>query len=110
MGETVAVVSVGGVPLSGATQWLESRAQEGPWWPIVGALRNTYSPDPDDTGKWLACRVKAVNKEARVVAPIEVQNVPGVPPGAGAVQAGACTPASLWSSRQQHCGIAPCTA
>lgn len=79
VGDTIAVVTAGGAPPSGATQWLESSAQEGPWCPIIGALRSTYSPDPDDTGKWLACRVRSGKKEARVVAPTKVQNVPGVP-------------------------------
>ena len=76
----MALVAANGDPLSGATQWLCSSAQQGPWRPIVGALRSTYSPDPDDSGLWLACRVKSGKGAALVVAPTKVQHVPGVPP------------------------------
>ena len=79
VGDTIAVVTAGGAPPSGATQWLESSAKKGPWCPIIGALRSTYSPDPDNTGRWLACRVRSGTEETRVVAPTKVQNVPGVP-------------------------------
>lgn len=74
-GETMEVTAfASSIPSSGATQWLSGpTTREGPWCPIAGALCSTYSPDPDDTGKWLACRVYS-----RVVpAFAQVQPVPG---------------------------------
>ncbi|KAK9845879.1 hypothetical protein WJX81_004995 [Elliptochloris bilobata] len=75
VGETVAVVGPDGAP-PGTTQWLSGKSQEGPWLCIVGAQRSTYSPDPDDCGKWLACRVRTDALEVLVVAPATVGGVP----------------------------------
>lgn len=82
VGETLAVVAAGGAPPpSDATvQWLASLAQTGPWSPIVGACDSMYSPDPDDSFKWLACCVTSGTQAAVVVAPAQVERHPGLPP------------------------------
>lgn len=79
MGETLAVVG----PVGGAsTQWLTSASPKGPWRPVVGAQRSTYSPEPADAGAWLACRVETGAYEAVVVTPSAVAEMPGTPPAA----------------------------